>query len=845
MILNCNICNGATIIAPSYLHTQIKKELISLDMCFNTRVLDFNSFFSLNVSKNKVLLSYHNFLLENKDSYPILSLNINSIDFIELLYSTIAKIKLFKLYDIPNNSDVTNELSQMISSLLSIKTNEDIIVDTLNNISISNIYVINDYYSSEDLYIYNSLISKGAIPIELNLSKPTTKLFYAKNKREEIESTLQYIINNNIDIENIHITLADTSYTHTFKQVASRYNLDINPNLNLANTLINKKFTLLLEYYLDNTKIYNLLDYNIFNIDNASALLEYLKLTNAKLDERFTHFHCLSNSSILNNYELNYLKDLETTSEQARINFVSKLAYYSSLNLIDYLQEVYELLTNNTLSDIDIAMMSSIKQLLNELKDNLSTKCLPFIISLINSLNCSIQDNSTISISNLLTHDYSKDYHFILGMDSKSFPSFTINKGIINEDYLMKLGYSSLDERFKTYNCFIDRHFSSSKYLICSYSQATYDGKQNEASLQFEKMIDNEHPLTLYKIASTYKAASNTSKIDDTLAKLLYRQNDILKASASSLEQYFRCPYAYFLKYGIRLNKRSELVISNNISGIIIHSIMDTLIKQRNTRYTEFKADEINILINNQLQDLKLAFNLDDSFIKLLKEYAHNIINENMLFFTSYNKEITPINILSEYKINKTINIEGQEVEIKGSVDRLDIYNTYFNIIDYKSSEHNLSMKDINESKKLQLPLYMMLLKSELNLKPLGMYYYNMFAKPIKCDVIIDKDTLVDHYHQSHKLKGLVLDDNLLMVDPSAKHINGMSLKDGEQKITKSNITNNEEVIAETINNVKSIVSNILDGKISRNLDECKFCDYKSICRNNELLYEEEGDNYE
>ena len=76
---------------------------------------------------------------------------------------------------------------------------------------------------------------------------------------------------------------------------------------------------------------------------------------------------------------------------------------------------------------------------------------------------------------------------FVLGCTQKSFPGFSSESGIFDENYLALIpGYPTLDER---YGHFIKNRFVLMNYapkLIFSYPLNDFEGKNHEASLEIE-----------------------------------------------------------------------------------------------------------------------------------------------------------------------------------------------------------------------------------------------------------------------------------------------------------------------------------------------------------------------
>ena len=60
------------------------------------------------------------------------------------------------------------------------------------------------------------------------------------------------------------------------------------------------------------------------------------------------------------------------------------------------------------------------------------------------------------------------------------------------------------------------------------------------------------------------------------------------------------------------------------------------------------------------------------------------------------------------------------KINLKGKVDRIDFYEDYFRIIDYKTGKCDRSFKELFFGKKVQLEAYIKVVENSLKLKPAG-----------------------------------------------------------------------------------------------------------------------------
>ena len=72
----------------------------------------------------------------------------------------------------------------------------------------------------------------------------------------------------------------------------------------------------------------------------------------------------------------------------------------------------------------------------------------------------------------------------------------------------------------------------------------------------------------------------------------------MLRGSISSFETYFQCPYAYFLKSGLRLSKGSLTTVNAAIVGTIQHALLEQSIQTWGKDYAKLNETEMLSLIH-------------------------------------------------------------------------------------------------------------------------------------------------------------------------------------------------------------------------------------------------------
>ena len=263
--------------------------------------------------------------------------------------------------------------------------------------------------------------------------------------------------------------------------------------------------------------------------------------------------------------------------------------------------------------------------------------------------------------------------------------------------------------------------------------------EQSEISYLVPHMIEepaNYLPLSIWDLIE-YVHTHNVD-ISDYIKNILQSSNiaqrsaeisvdpkfaEITEISASALENYFQCPFKYFFKYVLKLREELSNEIEMLDVGNILHELAYKyyLVKdRRSVNVHEFCVNVINSIVQ---KDDRLAQHIDNPVLFNLISEGERFINylikfdNNTLFRPTY----------FEKSFGGTSNFAGlpltDKVVLKGKIDRIDVYDDYFRIIDYKTGNAEATLSELYYGKKLQLFLYGLAISKSTNLKLSGTFY--------------------------------------------------------------------------------------------------------------------------
>lgn len=344
-------------------------------------------------------------------------------------------------------------------------------------------------------------------------------------------------------------------------------------------------------------------------------------------------------------------------------------------------------------------------------------------------------------------------------------------------------------------------------------------------------------------------------------AKNLFKEN--LKLSASQIEKYHKCRFAYFCEYGLKIKPKNLADFNFMDYGTLIHYLFEKLFKkygvQSDFSFTqqEIENEISNILENYINQKLGGLENKPKFFLYTIERLKNSVIFLMNHFKEEFNQSEfkvfdTEIEISKHGKVKPlTFPVsEDSNVTIEGKVDRADIMKNnsenYVRIIDYKTGTKTFKLSDVFYGLNMQMLIYLLTIskngmESFKNLKPAGILYFNAIKPVTQSFSGNDSQKVFDDIEKKLKMNGLIIDNQDVIKgmekDAAGKFIPA-SIKNGEIKKTDSLVSEEDlEVIYGYIKKlIKNMGNDILNGKFSanpkcnKNDSLCKWCKYKCIC---------------
>ncbi len=516
---------------------------------------------------------------------------------------------------------------------------------------------------------------------------------------------------------------------------------------------------------------------------------------------------------------------------------------------------------------------------------------------------------------------------FIIGLNDGVFPSINNDEGFLNDNDRIYLKEKGIELAKNSMELLFNENFNIYKALLVpeeklylSYASSQITGKSLRPSIIISKIrkmykeieqksdiINQEEYITtkkaifdellinirklndkeqidkiwyeifnIYKNDEEYKTKLENAikglnytnkpvKINEDNLKNLYGK--VLNTSISRLEQYKRCAFSFYLKYGLELSDKSLFKIESLDTGTFMHDVIDEFfdqVIQRQIKLVNIQDEEIEQIVTSIINE-KLTLNRNYIFtgsarFRSLTNRLRKVILKSMKYIiqtlTASDFEIFGNEVeFKKDKKYKPIQIEledGKKVEITGKIDRIDIAKTkdgnYVRIIDYKSSIKNIDLNEVFAGLQLQLLTYLDAITKIEDVIPAGILYFNLLDPIIKANQNMTNEDIEQEIKKQFKMQGLIL------ADVNVVRMMDKNLEKGASNIVPAYIDKNDElsktrssiVTKEQFNNLQKytnkIIKQIAEEILSGNIDihpvynkknkktPCDYCKYKSIC---------------
>lgn len=470
-----------------------------------------------------------------------------------------------------------------------------------------------------------------------------------------------------------------------------------------------------------------------------------------------------------------------------------------------------------------------------------------------------INSVNVVNLEEYIPND--NDYVFLLGFNQRIVPILEKDEDYISDKMKLEVYTDTTAEKNEIHNNICLKVIKNTKNMWISYIKnndsdlSTINNVLNYQVIKWNKKHQYSYLnnlINLSKELDTYLTYGvKTKELTDLYSNysdIKYRSfNNQFKGikghkkplvlSYSSIDNYYKCSFRYYISSVLKLNIYEENFA--NYLGSLFHFCL--------SKRKEYSLEESwNLFLEENKKELtnKEKFFLEKGKREL--EYIFEVLDVQS-GYTSFNDE--------EYETRIEIE-KGKDTKFVGIIDKI-MFNKEQNlsaIVDYKTGNPELKLNNIPHGLNLQLPIYLYLLKNKYpNMEVVGFYLQKILPSIIVKDA---SKTLDSQRKELLKLQGYSLknEEKISYFDKTYVDSNLIkSMKVGNNGFyAYSKTLNNSEM-----DNIINVVDNKIDEAI-KNIDEgnfkinpkhigkenigCTFCKFKDICfvNNKDVVYLEE-----
>ncbi|CAJ1230074.1 ATP-dependent helicase/deoxyribonuclease subunit B [Levilactobacillus zymae] len=362
-----------------------------------------------------------------------------------------------------------------------------------------------------------------------------------------------------------------------------------------------------------------------------------------------------------------------------------------------------------------------------------------------------------------------------------------------------------------------------------------------------------------------------------------------INTSISKLEEYYANPYAYFLKYGLRLQERDVFELSPASTGEFFHATLDDLIKMVKDQKLNLKdldddqlremtdeavAKVLDVTQNPQFAILESSERMGyirTQLIKTMQRMAWTLQQQSQRTPLRPRKTEVQFGMGDQHGwAPLTFDLANhRQVSVRGRIDRLDQLDvndkTYLGIVDYKSSPHQFSFQDAYYGQAMQMLTYLDAVKQNFaneigvpattaNLA--GAVYLHLQDPILKAAAVKDPNNPLLDLLKAERYQGLLLEDEEFLenVEELFQTKNDYSqLFQGLRKTSKGFTSSSkllvtpeelDDLLAHTEYLIQQAATQIFAGKVDlspvreQNKTALQYSPYKAIMQFDPLLQE-------
>ncbi len=347
---------------------------------------------------------------------------------------------------------------------------------------------------------------------------------------------------------------------------------------------------------------------------------------------------------------------------------------------------------------------------------------------------------------------------------------------------------------------------------------------------------------------------------------------DRMVLSATKVQEYHQCRFAYFCRYGLKAKALRTADLGAIEFGTLTHYVMENTLprymKEGLQTIRKGRCFEDARLAADEYVDKEMGGKEDKTgrFLYLLNRLygvcgnflwqTVRELSQSAFHPADYELPIDWNN--DDPKAVRPLSLrlpDGTQVYMVGKIDRVDVYEsnekTYVRVVDYKTGSKKFSLPDVVEGLNLQMLIYMLTVWKNGQSRygevvPAGLLYMPSKPPVIQVDGIADKEELERKQIRSMRMNGLLIDDEQILqaMEPGIQglFIPAKRKKGGGYDSSSSVVTlaqfgalgrRAQKLLCDMAQTLRNGDVDALPFKDGTH-DPCRYCDYRAACGHEE-----------
>ena len=403
---------------------------------------------------------------------------------------------------------------------------------------------------------------------------------------------------------------------------------------------------------------------------------------------------------------------------------------------------------------------------------------------------------------------------------------------------------TTIDHKVAIYAYYFHALLQRATDIALLYNNATEDGNRGEMTrfmLQF--MFESPHQNIQKYHLSPNNSTTNTQQLTPNTENnsTFNIQHSTFTISPTDINRYLRCPKLFFYRNiaGIHESDNADADdIDSRVFGNIFHRAAELIYKKIGTNRLLQKSDLEPYIKEPQQIEMAVDQAFEEEFKNILSSRNNSqlstfnsqltlnglqIINRKVIIdylkrLLEIDQKLTPFTVIDvETPIRHEFTVHGQPITIKGIIDRLDCINTQIRVIDYKTG--GKTAKTIDSVEEIFDPANITKKHSDYYLQTL--LYATILEENPK---LITQHLTPNTYHPTPISPALIF----------IQHTSGDNY-DPTLCFGKEPISDIRQYKDEFKQRLQQLLEEIFDPSQTfpptDDLDRCKNCPYKKICR--------------